>query len=73
MEKMRYRIDNSEIQGDPINSISLLNNEKKKLVVHSRDNCIRIIDFSNPSASKVIIFFLTYLLDNYQIFWIQIL
>lgn len=53
VERMPYRVENNEIQGDPINNISLLTHEKKKLVVHSRDNCIRIIDYSNSSATKV--------------------
>lgn len=32
--------------GDPINSINLIPHESKKLLVHSRDNCIRLVDYA---------------------------
>ena len=38
-------IDNPELSGTPINSIRMMAPENKDLLVHSRDNCIRILDY----------------------------
>jgi hypothetical protein len=35
------------MNGDPINSLALVPPEFKDLLVHSRDNCIRILEVSS--------------------------
>lgn len=40
--------------GDPINQITLLPFERTRLLVHSRDNCIRNLDYSNAFNAKVL-------------------
>lgn len=46
-------IEHSELSRDPINCISLLPTERKRVLVHSRDNCIRNIDYSLAHTLKV--------------------
>jgi len=46
-------LSHTELNGDAINTLNLLPYEKKRLLVHSRDNCIRSIDYGNPSGLRV--------------------
>lgn len=41
---------NPEMDGDPINSLSLVQPEMKDLLVHSRDNCLRIIELNSAEG-----------------------
>jgi len=47
-------LSHSELNGDAINTLNILPYEKKRLLVHSRDNCIRSIDYGNPSGLRIL-------------------
>ena len=46
-----------ELEGDPINVIMLEPTEKKKLIVHSRDNCIRTVEHTSKRQKVSLRFF----------------
>lgn len=46
-------IDNPETAGDQVNCVGLYPNDTKRVIVHSRDNCLRTIDYSNAYNSRV--------------------
>lgn len=47
-------ISDREIAGDPINSILIPNPSHNRLLIHTRDNCIREIDHTKRENSRII-------------------
>lgn len=47
-------VAHKEFEGDPINSISLLPFDKRRIIIHSRDNCVRSVDYSHANSTRVI-------------------
>ena len=43
-------IENYEISGSPINSLQIVPTEYKDLLIHSRDNCIRMLEISGSEG-----------------------
>lgn len=50
-------ITHKEIEGDDINKLYLESGPKRRLVVHSRDNCIRLLDISNEKPRIIVRYF----------------
>ena len=50
-------ITHDELEHDTINKITLVPNQSKRLLVHSRDNCIRLLDLSTEKPKVVIRYF----------------
>lgn len=50
-------ITHEELEYDTINKLTLVPNQSKRLLVHSRDNCIRLIDLSSEKIKVVIRYF----------------
>ena len=47
-------ISHKEIEGDDINKLYLESGPKRRLVIHSRDNCIRLIDISTEKLKIIV-------------------
>ena len=47
------KISDKEISGDPINNILIPNQQTNKILIHTRDNCIREINYEKKKNSKV--------------------
>jgi WD40 repeat protein len=50
-------ISNKELEGDDINKFYIEPGPKRRLIVHSRDNCIRLIDISKEKPKIIIRYF----------------
>jgi jouberin len=50
-------ISHKELEGDNINKLIIEPSEKKRLVVHSRDNCIRLLDISKDKPKVIVRYF----------------
>lgn len=50
-------ITHKELEGDNINKIMIEPGEKRRLIVHSRDNCIRLIDITKDKPKVIIRYF----------------
>lgn len=48
-----FLIKHKEIEGDQINEIIMHPESKNQLYVHSRDNCIRLIDYETSRGTRV--------------------
>ena len=47
-------LQHPEYEGDPLNNISLLPYDRRRFILHSRDNCIRNVDYSQQNQVKII-------------------
>ena len=56
INKLRV-LTHKEIELDTINKINLVPNQPKKLLIHSRDNCIRLIDISTEKTKVILRYF----------------
>ena len=50
-------ITHKELEHDTINKITLVPNQSKRLLIHSRDNCIRLLDISTETPRVVVRYF----------------
>ena len=48
-----FKITNKELEGDEINSIKVHPEHTNQLVVHSRDNCIRMVEYESSRGPRV--------------------
>ena len=48
-----FLIKHKEIEGDQINEIIMHPESKNQLYVHSRDNCIRLLDYETSRGTRV--------------------
>lgn len=48
-----FLIKHKEIEGDQINALIIHPESKNQLYVHSRDNCIRLIDYETSRGTRV--------------------
>ena len=51
LEKLRS-IENPETMGDTINMIHRLDNHRNAVVVHTRDNCIRVLNYEKNKVGS---------------------
>ena len=56
MEKIKI-VTHKELEYGTINKITIVPNQSQKLIVHTRDNCIRLIDISKERTSISLRFF----------------
>ena len=56
MEKIKI-VTHKELEYGTINKITIVPNQSQKLIVHTRDNCIRLIDISKEKTSISLRFF----------------
>ena len=56
MEKIRI-VTHKELEFGTINKITMVPNQSQKLIVHTRDNCIRLLDISKEKATISLRFF----------------
>jgi hypothetical protein len=52
-EDLHFLIKHKEIEGDQINEIIVPEDSKNQLYIHSRDNCIRLIEFETSRGTRV--------------------
>jgi len=52
-EDHHFLIKHKEIEGDQINEIIIPEDSKNLLYVHSRDNCIRLIEYETSRGTRV--------------------
>lgn len=50
-------LTHKELELDTINKITIVPNQTKRLLVHSRDNCIRLIDISTEKTKVILRYF----------------
>jgi len=50
-------ITHKEIEGDNINKIMIEPSDKRRLIIHSRDNCIRLLDISKDKPKVIVRYF----------------
>jgi jouberin len=50
-------VSHKELEGDNINKICIEPSDKKRIVVHSRDNCIRLLDISRDRPRVIVRYF----------------
>ena len=48
-----FKIMNKELEGDEINSIRVHPEHTNQLIVHSRDNCIRMVEYESSRGPRV--------------------
>ena len=56
MEKIKI-VTHKELEYGTINKITIVPNQSQKLIVHTRDNCIRLIDISKEKTTVSLRFF----------------